>query len=155
MKQFRVLATLLFIGIAMVANAQKSPSITIEKQSKFQLDKTVETIRKSAKDAGWSIPTEHDMQASMKKAGKDVKPTKIIVLCNAEHAFKVLDNDQMKHFLALMPCRVSVYEKADGNTYLSMMNLKALSENTDQETKALMANVQNDINDIIKGVIED
>lgn len=138
-----------------MANAQKSNGTTIEMQSKYQLDKTVEMIKKSARDAEWSVPTEHDMQASMKKAGKEVKAAQIIVLCNAEHAFEVLDNDQMKHYLALMPCRVSVYEKEDGHTYLSMMDLKNLSKDADQKTKTLMENVQNEIEEIINGVIED
>lgn len=155
MKRIKFLTALLIIGSVMTAQAQTASDITIEKKSKFQLDKTVEMIKQSVKEANWSIPAEHDMQASLKKAGKEVKAAQIIVLCNAEHAYKVLNEDQMKHYLALMPCRVSVYEKADGRTYLSMMNLKKLSENADQKTQTLMKNVQNEIEEIIKGLVED
>ena len=139
----------------MMASAQEPTSITVEKESKFQFEKTIEEIKMSVKDAGWSIPHEHNMQASMEKAGKTVKPSKIIVLCNADFAYQVLSDDQTKHYSSMMPCRVSVYEKQDGKTYLAWVNLEALVDKADGKASNLMKKVQNEIEEILMGVIED
>jgi uncharacterized protein (DUF302 family) len=155
MKHLKILVALLFMGSTMAVTAQNAHELTIEKKSKYQLEQTVEEIKESAKDHGWSIPTEHDMQASLKKAGKTIDAAQIIVLCNANHAFKILNHDAMKHYSSMLPCRVSVYEKDDGNTYVAMMNMKELTSGAEKETRELMATVQKDIHQIIKRVLED
>jgi len=71
---------------------------------------------------GWKVVTVHDMQATMKKNGKDVKSIKVYELCHPEHAYKVLSQDAERIVSSLMPCRVSIYEKSNGKTYVSWMN---------------------------------
>ena len=154
MKTLNYLITLLIISGTAALHAQSANDLTMEKPSKFSFEKTVEAVKSAAQEAGWSIPTEHDMQMSMKKAGKDVKPARIIVLCNADHAYQILNNDENKHFLSMMPCRIAIYEKNDGKTYLSIMNL-SLINSSDQELQDLMKNVQTDIEQMLNGIIEE
>jgi uncharacterized protein (DUF302 family) len=58
----------------------------------------------------------------MKKYGKDVRPVKVFELCHPDHAGKILAADSERIVSVLMPCRVAVYERADGKTYVSRMN---------------------------------
>ena len=96
-------------------------------ESKLGFDETVESITQSAVQNKWSVPHVYDLQATMKKNGFDVKPVKVISLCNPQHAYKILSGERERFVSALMPCRVAVYEK-DGKTWVSMMNAGLFSE---------------------------
>jgi len=39
-----------------------------------------------------------------------------------------INKDEYKQLTAMMPCTIAVYQKSDGKTYISMMNLKVMGE---------------------------
>ena len=39
---------------------------------------------------------------------------------------KILVNDDLKKLTTMMPCTIAVYEKSNGKTYISMMNMEML-----------------------------
>jgi len=53
-----------------------------------------------------------------------------------------------------MPCRISIYEKSDGNTYVSQMNISMLAPLMEKEIQGIMnisyAEVQNFVSRIIE-----
>jgi uncharacterized protein (DUF302 family) len=93
-----------------------------EYKSNFGFEKSVEMLTQSAEANGWKIPTVHDMQKTMENFGKDVLRAKVFELCHPEHAYEILSRDKERIVLSMMPCRVAVYEKSDGKTYVSYMN---------------------------------
>lgn len=93
-----------------------------EAESKYNFERSVEIFEQTALEMGWKIPTVHDMQETMKNFGKDVAQMKVFELCHPEHAYEILSRDKERIVSNMMPCRVSIYEKSDGNTYISWMN---------------------------------
>ncbi|MBN1253469.1 MAG: DUF302 domain-containing protein [Bacteroidales bacterium] len=115
----------LILGIilmgAVIYNMAPSMMILVD-ESKYDFEQTTIELEKSIKENGWSMPAVHDLQKSMKKFGHDIKSVKVYELCHPTHANKILQADDERSVASLMPCRVAIYEKNDGNTYISRMN---------------------------------
>lgn len=106
----------------MVAYNMAPGMMMVESESKYGFDETVTALEQSVKDHNWKMPTVHNLQKTMKKFGKDVRAVKVFELCHPDHAEKILKANDERIVSSLMPCRVAVYEKADGKVYLSRMN---------------------------------
>jgi uncharacterized protein (DUF302 family) len=109
----------------------------VEHESKLGFDETVAAIEQSVKDNNWSMPHQYNLQATLSKHGFTVAPVKVLSLCKPEHAHEILKSDKERPLSAMMPCRVSVYEK-DGKTYVSMMNSGFLSKFMGKTAKEVM-----------------
>ena len=96
----------------------------VEDESKYNFEESVERFEKSVKKHGWEMPKIHDLQETMNKFGKTVKPVKIFELCHPDHAEKILKRGKERIVTSLMPCRVSIYEKHNGKVYISCLIFK-------------------------------
>jgi uncharacterized protein (DUF302 family) len=94
----------------------KAGAVWIQKRNRLS-----ENMPKKRKD---SI---HDLQEKMRKNGKEVNPVKVIELCKPDYAYRLLSEDTLRIYSNMMPCRISVYEKEDGKTYVSRLNSAMLS----------------------------
>ena len=94
----------------------------LEDQSAYGFDETVAKFNQSVLDHGWKVSKIHDLQKSMAKFGKTVKPVQVFELCHPDHAGKILMKNDERIVSSLMPCRVSFYVKDDGKVYISRMN---------------------------------
>jgi uncharacterized protein (DUF302 family) len=101
--------------------------VVIESPSRFDFDKTVEMITSEAEKRGWSVPAVHNLQQSMAKSGKTVRPVKVIEICKPQYSGQMLELSHERIVSVLMPCRISVYVKDDGLTYVSMLNAGELT----------------------------
>jgi uncharacterized protein (DUF302 family) len=111
------------ILIALVLMWNMAPGLMIiEDLSKYNFDESVRIFESTALNNGWKIPTVHDLQKTMTSFGKDVLKVKVFELCHPEHAYEILSRDAERVVSSLMPCRVAIYEKSDGNVYVSRMN---------------------------------
>lgn len=93
-----------------------------EKQLNISFAEADTLFQQTTITKGWKVATIHDLQATMKKFGKDVKSVKVFEICHPEHAYKVLSQDAERIVSSMMPCRVSIYEKSNGKVYISWMN---------------------------------
>ncbi|HHN48724.1 MAG TPA: DUF302 domain-containing protein [Bacteroidales bacterium] len=93
-----------------------------EDVSKYDFETTSTKLEKAVLDKGWKIPAVHDLQATMHNFGKTVGPVKVFELCHPNHAEKILKRSEERIVSTMMPCRVAIYEKADGKVYVSRMN---------------------------------
>ena len=100
----------------------KENQIVLEHQSRFGFDKTVEMLIADAEKREWKVPAVHDLQQSLAKSGKTVKPVKVIEICKPEYSGQMLELNDERIISVMMPCRISVYEKEDGLTYVSLIN---------------------------------
>ncbi len=142
MKRFIVL--FLFYVSTIILNAQGN-QLVVESKSKFNFNQTVDSLIKIVERNKWKVIIVHDLQASLMKNGKEILPVKIIEICNPEYSFNVLNKDEFRAFSSMMPCRISVYEKSDGKTYVSRINSELMMEFLkDKECKS-MINALNDI----------
>lgn len=94
----------------------------LEDESLYGFDETVALFEENVLEAGWSVAGIHDMQAILDGHGHDVMPIKIYELCSSRYSAEILYLDDERVVSPLMPCRVSIYEKSDGNTYIARMN---------------------------------
>ncbi len=131
------------------------PPMMLENESRYDFETTLTTVEQSAKGAGWSIPVVHDLQASMAKAGKEVNQVKVFALCNPEYGVQVLGGDEERAFSPMLPCRLSVYTKSDGKTYISRMNMPAVSRKMPANVRTVMKKAYKDLEKILSGIIVD
>jgi len=66
---------------------------------------------------------------------------KVISLCLPDLAYSVLRDDYNKRMSSMMPCRVGVYEAADGNVYITRMNLDLMSRMFGGKVEDVLARV--------------
>lgn len=125
-----------------------------EKVSRYGFDETVQMLEESAKQHQWRLPAVHDMQKTMASIGKEVKSARIYELCKPEFAYEVVGFDQNRMLTSMLPCRVAVYEKNDGVTYISFMDLENISQSMTCNIPETMKTVQAEINKLIEGVVE-
>jgi uncharacterized protein (DUF302 family) len=117
----------------------------LEYESKYSLDETIEILSETISNSGWKISIIHDLQETLRKNSIHVFPLKVIELCNPKYSSQILGVDDLRIYSSLMPCRISVYEKADGKTYISTMNAKQLSEQIGGVVQKVMTEAYKDI----------
>jgi uncharacterized protein (DUF302 family) len=157
MKKYMLTAiTFLVIGFitATLILLLKGPSMMmLEDQSRFGFKKTVSGLEDIAKARGWSVPTIHNLQNSMKKAGHEVNEVKVFALCNPDHAINILQGDEERIVSSMMPCRVAVYVKADGKTYISRMNSKLMTKGMNGNVRSTMKSAFDEMEEILSKLI--
>ncbi len=100
----------------------------IESQSALGFSETVQNIQNNAAEQKWVIPNVLRLDKSVAKEGYKVRPVAVIELCKPELAAKILAEDNARLVSSMMPCRVAVYEKSNGDVILSRMNTALMSK---------------------------
>jgi uncharacterized protein (DUF302 family) len=123
----KIVTGVLMFLMAAVLSACGSMMIS-ESRSPYDFDTTVATIMHNVENEGWSVPRVYDFrQILLAKGGEDIGNIKVIKLCNSDMAGSMLSSDETKFVGAMMPCSISIYDKADGLTYVSHMNMGLMS----------------------------
>lgn len=100
-----------------------------EHQSPLGVQETVDNISQKAIAAGWVVSGVAQLNKSVKKhGGGELPPVMLVNLCEPNHAFNILKEDKYKIVSVMMPCTISVYQKADGKTYVGNMNAGLLGK---------------------------
>ena len=126
----------------------------IENESRYDYAKTVDTLSDVVLANGWKVITSHDLQETMKKNGKEVLPVKVMEICNPGLAYRILSKDELRDSSPMLPCRISVYEKADGKTYISRMNAPAFAEMIGGEAAKTIVDAFNAVEGFLKEVVK-
>ena len=142
-----------FLAAGLVLIYQGPSMMMLEDQSRYDFEKTVSGLEDLAKDRGWSLPAVHDLQKSMKKAGHDVAEVKVFALCNPDHAINILRGNEERVVSSMMPCRVAVYVKKDGKTYISRMNSKLMSKGMNRNVRSTMKSAFNEMEEILSKLV--
>lgn len=111
------------IGRSMGSN------MLIEVESPLGFDETLLKLEENAKAAGWKVPSKWKVNFQknlLKVTGTDVGKNQVLKMCEPEAAAKMLVHDEYKLLTTMMPCTIAVYEKSDGKTYISVMNMEML-----------------------------
>ncbi len=147
-----VVAGVILTMVIIWSNA--SAMMLLEDEVKYGFDEAVEKFEKSAIESGWKIPTIHDLQATMKKFGKDVKKVTVFELCHPDHAYEILSRDQERVVSSLMPCRIAIYEKADGKVYASRMNTSLMGNMMDGVIPKVMKTASTESENILNTILK-
>jgi len=133
-----------------------APSLMFkENQVKGEFDQITAKLDNAVLAAGWKIPHVHDLQAIMKKFDKDVSSVKVYDICRPDHSYEILSRDQERIVSNLMPCRIAVYEKSDGTTWISRMNSGIVAKPMSRVIRKTMSVAAGDVEEIIAEVLQD
>ncbi|MFW5821547.1 MAG: DUF302 domain-containing protein [Bacteroidota bacterium] len=134
---------------------KSSPELMLkENQSKYNFEESMEILETEVEKNGWKIPNKHDLQATMIKFGKKgIEKVTVIELCNPDLAADILANDKTKIVSNMMPCRIALYQKSNGQTYYSRMNTGILAKAMGGIIKDKMTVANKEMEDFLK-VIE-
>jgi uncharacterized protein (DUF302 family) len=101
--------------------------LIIEHVSPYDVPTTVEKLIEAAKQKEWQNPALHNLQQSLAKSGKEVRPVQVIEICKPEYSGRMLEKSNERILSVMMPCRISVYEKEDGKAYVALLNMSAMA----------------------------
>ena len=94
-----------------------------ECRSAYPLEDTVTRLTDAAKAAGWVVQSIVELEKSIEKIGGGVvRPVRLVNICQARHAARIMHDDTARRVSVLMPCTISVYEKSDGSVWVAAMN---------------------------------
>ena len=123
-----------------------------EKESLFGMNETVELLVTAAIGREWQNPATHDLQNSLAKAGKSVRPVKVIEICKPAYSGVMLEKSDERVVSVMMPCRISVYEKADGKIYVSTINVRMFAPGMPESVQEVMITAADEVEEIVKTV---
>ena len=113
-----------------------------ERLSPYSVDETVNKIKENAISKGWAVPSVKPLHKSiLKHGGGKVEPVMLVNLCQPNHAFNILSEDDNKKISVFMPCTISVFQKSDGKTYIGNMNAGLLGSMFGGTVAEVMAEV--------------
>jgi uncharacterized protein (DUF302 family) len=125
----------------------------LETLSPFDFHSTVELLSKEIENKSWKISNVYDLQKTLNQHGKDVLPVKVFSLCHPNHSSRILEKDSERIISSMMPCRVSIYEKADGKTYISRMNSSMIAAGFGGIAEQVMTESANEVEEIIEHIL--
>lgn len=128
--------------------------LIIEQLSKYDVPTTVEKIIQAAEARNWQNPALHNLQQSLARSGKEVRPVQVIEICKPEYSGKMLEKNHERIVSVMMPCRISVYEKEDGQTYIAILNMAGLAGGLPATVLEAMQQAQNESMEIV-GTVAD
>lgn len=128
--------------------------IIIEQVSPFDVETTVGKIVAAAALQNWQNPAIHNLQQSLAKSGKEVRPVQVIEICKPEYSGKMLERNDERIVSVMMPCRISVYQKEDGKTYVALLNMVDMISGLSPVAVEAIRGATKESIDIVKSVIE-
>ena len=148
-----IISGALIMGIIIY---RTSPGMMLkEKECRYGFDESVAELESSIREHGWTIPAIHDLQASLKKFGHDVRKVKVFEICNPDHAVKILKGNEERIVSAMMPCRIAVYEKEDGKIFASYMNSSLMAGAMGGTVDEVMTEATKELMEILEAIVEE
>ncbi len=129
--------------------------IIIEHVSPFNVETTVEKLVAAAALKEWQNPATHNLQQSLAKAGKEVLPVQVIEICKPVFSGKMLERSDERIVSVMMPCRISVYQKEDGKTYVALLNMSSMTSGMSAVAVEAIKGATDESMQIVKSVIGD
>lgn len=125
-----------------------------ESKSRFGFSETLQKLSDLIPESEWKEISVLDLQAIMKKNGKEILPVKVVELCKPDYAYRLLSDDTQRIYSNMLPCRISVYEKSDGNCYISRLNAAMMAAQLGGVTEEVMTAAYHDAEEMISKLAE-
>lgn len=114
--------------VAVVGYVMMPHMMFSEVQSPFGLEETVARIQHNIEDnpelkaKGWALSGLRNPAKAVQSGGGNVLPVMMVEVCSTKYSGPILKEDTVRFLSILMPCKISVYKKQDGKTYIGTMN---------------------------------
>lgn len=126
--------------------------LIIEQVSPFNVPDTVEKLIQAAAKKDWQNPAVHNLQQSLAKSGKEVRPVQVVEICKPQYSGRMLELSDERIVSVMMPCRISVYEKADGKTYVALLDMAATAASLPLTVAEAIRGANDESFEIVKSV---
>jgi uncharacterized protein (DUF302 family) len=126
----------------------------LEDESPYDFAKTVERFELEVRAGGWSVLQVHNMKEILAKHGHDVLSVTIYELCSSRYSLQILSLDNERIVAPLMPCRVAIYEKSNGKTYIGRMNSVLMAMPFGGVINQVMQSAGSETEDVIRAVLK-
>ncbi|MEI6060041.1 MAG: DUF302 domain-containing protein [Bacteroidota bacterium] len=127
--------------------------LIIEHVSPFNVPTTVEKLIEAASQKEWQNPAVHNLQQSLAKSGKDIRPVQVVEICKPDYSGRMLEQSDERIVSVMMPCRISVYEKEDGNTYVALLDMAAMAVGLSPAASKAIQGASDESFEIVKSVV--
>lgn len=127
--------------------------IIIEQVSPFDVATTVEKLVAAAALKDWQNPAVHNLQQSLAKSGKTVRPVQVVEICKPEYSGAMLERNDEMIVSVMMPCRISVYQKEDGKAYVALLNMAEMVTGFSPAAVDAIRGATKESLDIVKSVV--
>lgn len=95
-----------------------------EHESPFDVEETVARIQQNVQETGngWELAGLRNPARAIQTDGGNVLPVLMVEACSTKYSKPILNDDTVRYLSILMPCKITVYKKNDGKTYVGTMN---------------------------------
>ena len=95
-----------------------------EVESPFGVEETVARMQQNIQNVGngWSLSGLRNPAKAVEADGGNTLPVLMVEACSTKYSAPILRDDKVRFLSILMPCKISVYKKNDGKTYIAGMN---------------------------------
>jgi uncharacterized protein (DUF302 family) len=147
---FGFLAGIIFTGIGL--NLSAGRMMLKEMKSPYDFDKTIITIvERINQQPGWHVVAVIDQNLEVQKHGaRAIGNFKIIQYCNGSYASQMLSADERKIMGAMLPKNLAVYEKTDGQVFVSTANGAVMGKLFGGETETIIEKVSLEVENILR-----
>ena len=128
--------------------------LIIEQLSPYNVPTTVEKLIEAAKSRDWQNPAVHNLQQSLAKSGKEVRPVQVVEICKSDYSGRMLEQNDERIASIMMPCRISVYEKEDGKTYIALLDMAGMTAGLPSLAASAIQGASDESFEIVKSVVE-
>ena len=147
---FGFIAGIIFSGV--VINISSGEMMVKEMRSPYDFEKTVSvmTDRINGKE-GWHVTGVIDQnQEAIMNGGYSIGNYKIIKYCSGKYSADMLSADDRKKIGNMMPKTFAVYEKSDGQVYVSTMNGAVMGKIFGGEIERIIEEVSLEVEDMMR-----
>ena len=123
-------------------------------ESKYSFEQTTEVLAAAVQENQWGLQHKYDLQHTLAQKGITVNPAHVYSICKPDLASRILSADADRHVAAMMPCRVAVYEKDNGKTYIARMNAGLFAFFLSKNAKSVMKDAAGGSEKIFESVIK-
>jgi uncharacterized protein (DUF302 family) len=147
---FGFLAGIFFTAIAI--NLSTGEMMVKEFKSSYDFEKTVDIVSKRINDKpGWHVTGIIDQNKEvMENGGFEIGNFKIIKYCSGEYSARMLQADDRKKMGNMMPKTFAVYEKSDGQVFISTMNGAIMGKLFGGEIEEIIEEVSLEVEDMMR-----
>lgn len=111
-----------------------------ERVSPQGVEETVAIITQRVAEAGWVVSNVMPLDQSVRKhGGAELPPIRLVNICQAGHASRLLVKGETRKVSVMMPCTIAVYAGDDGKTRVATLNAGLLGRMFGGEVSAVMA----------------
>jgi uncharacterized protein (DUF302 family) len=92
--------------------------------SPFGVEETVARIQQNIQNVGngWTLAGLRNPAKAVETDGGNTLPVMMVEACSTRYSGPILRDDTVRFLSILMPCKITIYKKNDGKTYIAGMN---------------------------------